>query len=78
MDRIKKFLQRLTEKELRAVLKALRLIEKGEIEKIDMKKLVGHKNIYRARIGSIRILFVRGKDDYRIISIERRSDTTYH
>ncbi len=73
-----KFLKRLSRKELKRVLKVIDDIEKGNTKKLDIKRLSGHKNIYRVRVGDIRILFISSKTEYRLISIERRSDTTYN
>ena len=77
MDKIKKFLQKLSKKELDIVVKIIVRVESGEYENLDIKKLTGYKNIFRVRVGKIRILFVRSKNDFNIISIERRSDKTY-
>ncbi len=73
-----KFLKRLSRKELKRVLKVIEDIEKGNTKKLDIKRLSGHKNIYRVRVGDIRILFIQSKTEYRLVSIERRSDTTYN
>ncbi len=78
MDKIIKFLKRLSKKELKRVTKIIDDIEKGNTKKLDIKRLSGHKNIYRVRVGDIRILFIQSKVEYRVISIERRSDTTYN
>lgn len=78
MDKIMKFLKRLSRKELKRVLKVIDDIEKGNTKKLDIKRLSGHKNIFRVRVGDIRILFIQSKTEYRLVSIERRSDTTYN
>ncbi len=78
MDKIKKFLKKLSKKELQKVLKILDLIESGNTDRLDIKRLTGHKNIFRVRVGDIRIIFIQSKIDYRLISIGRSSDTTYN
>ena len=78
IDKIMKFLKRLTRKELKRVLSVIDDIEKGSIEHLDINRLSGHKNIFRVRVGDIRILFMQSKTEYRLVSIERRSDTTYN
>jgi len=79
MDKIEKFLKNLTKKELISVLAIINKIEKGDFTGLDIKKLSGHNNIYRARKGSVRIIFTKVDDcEITIVSIERRSDTTYN
>lgn len=77
VHKIDKALKRLSKKE-RAVIKQMLLqIKKRNIGKMDIKKLKGRTDIYRARNGSLRIIFFMNDDDLRILSIERRNDTTY-
>ena len=78
MDKILKFLKRLSKKELKKVLQILDDIEQGDTSHLDVKRLSGHKNIFRVRVGDVRILYIRPKTAYRLVSIERRSDTTYN
>ena len=77
MDKVRKFLKRLPKKELQRVLLIINKLERKNIEGLDVKKLAGHGDIFRARSGTIRIRFLRTKEGYRVISIERRSDTMY-
>lgn len=44
---------------------------------LDIKKLKGHQNIFRARQGKIRIIFTKDKKEISIIAIERRRENTY-
>ena len=73
-----KFLKRLTRKELKKMLQVIEDIENGNTDSLDIKRLSGYKNIFRVRVGDIRILFIQSKTEYRLVSIERRSDTTYN
>lgn len=77
MDKVRKFLKRLPKKDLRRVLLIINKLERKNIQGLDVKKLAGQGDIFRVRSGNIRILFLRTKEGYRVISIERRSDTTY-
>lgn len=77
MDKIRKFLRRLPKKELQRVVVIINKLERKNIEGLDIKKLAGQGDIFRVRSGNIRILFLRTAKGYRIVSIERRSDTTY-
>lgn len=80
MDKIKKFLRLLGKQHPRLktqVIEAITLIEKGLLSDIDVKKLSGTTNAYRARVGTIRIIFIKTKKENIILAVERRSDTTY-
>lgn len=78
MDKIIKFLKKLSKKEQQRVLKIIKQLERNDLKNLHIKKLSGEQNIYRVRVGDIRIIFLHLKNESRIISIERRSDTTYH
>ncbi len=77
MDKVRKFLKRLPKKDLQRVLLIINKLGRKNIEGLDVKKLSGHGDIFRVRSGNMRMLFLRTKEGYRVISIERRSDTTY-
>ncbi len=59
MDRIKKFLRRLSPKLRTAVMRTMQNIMKGNFAGLDIKPLTGKKGWYRCRMGDIRIIFVR-------------------
>ena len=78
MDKIIKFLKKLTSKELDIVLDLLEKVKKREIAGLNIKKLKGYENIFRVRKGSIRILYrIDSHGNYHIIDIERRNEQTY-
>lgn len=77
MDKIEKLLNKLSEKE-RAVLKALLTqIKTGNLENLDIKKLVNRENIFRIRKGKLRIIIHKTTNSITILTVERRSDNTY-
>jgi mRNA-degrading endonuclease RelE of RelBE toxin-antitoxin system len=78
MDKIKKLLRRLSPSEREAVEKLIKAILAGATKGLNLKKLIGHRNIYRVRSGSIRIVFLKESSNIRILEISRRSDTTYN
>jgi mRNA-degrading endonuclease RelE of RelBE toxin-antitoxin system len=78
MDQNKKFLKKLSKTERERILIALRNIALHNTETMDVKKLTGHQDVFRARVGSIRIIFISNRNETRIIDISRRSDTTYN
>ena len=77
MDKIQKLLKRLGQKEFKAVFEALQKIKTGNVASLNIKKLTGHTNIYRARVQDIRIIFLANKERIEILDISRRSEKTY-
>lgn len=78
MDRISKFLNKLSQKELTVVKDVLEKIKKGEMENFDMKKLKGADNFFRVRKGDIRIIYrINEKEEIILLNIERKNDNTY-
>ena len=76
-DQIKKFLAKLSKKELENVQALLLDITNQELKHLDIKPLKGYKDFYRVRKGDIRIIFTDKAGAIKIISIGRRDDRTY-
>ena len=77
MDDISKFLNKLgTEKALK-INEVLKNIAFGKTDNMDVKKLKGFLNRYRARVGRIRIIYEIEQGKTRIIDVTFRSDNTY-
>jgi mRNA-degrading endonuclease RelE of RelBE toxin-antitoxin system len=77
MDRINKFLQRLSSKELLVAEGVITQILEGNIRGLDIKKLKGQEFFFRARKGDLRVIFWRKGSNVRIVSVERRNEQTY-
>lgn len=77
MDRNKKFLKKLSDKEFSLVQKTLEKIQSRNISKLDIKKLTGYKDVYRVRVGNIRIIFLDTPKEIQILEIARRNEKTY-
>lgn len=77
MDSIEKALKKLTLKQRGELSDLLVQIQAGQLENLDVKKLIGKKHIYRVRKGDLRIIFERLKDKIQILALEHRSTTTY-
>jgi mRNA-degrading endonuclease RelE of RelBE toxin-antitoxin system len=77
MDKITKFLKRLTKKERERVMQAMVDIIADELAGYDQKKMKGHANVYRVRVGDIRIVYLELNNKRRILLVTRRDDTTY-
>ena len=67
MDRVTKFLRHLDAKLRQRLEDVLACIVCGDLEGLDMKKLEGHKNLYRCRIGDIRIVCAKIEDGSFVI-----------
>lgn len=78
MDKNQKYLKRLTSKELLALESALLKIKNKDTSTLDIKKLSGHNDIFRVRIGDVRIIFLANRSGTEILEIGRRSEKTYH
>jgi mRNA-degrading endonuclease RelE of RelBE toxin-antitoxin system len=78
MDKIAKALNKLGEREKRIVADILTCLKNKNWRNLDVKKLKGASDIFRARKGKIRLIYRLLKNDQIIIlAIERRSETTY-
>ncbi len=74
MDRIKKFLLKLTKKE-RGVIKAiLEDVLTLNLQNYDVKPLKGHKGIFRLRRGGVRVIFAKEKTTGIIIDVDYRKN----
>ena len=77
MDRNKKFLKKLSDKEFQLVHETLGKIQARKVSKLDIKKLSGYKDVYRVRAGNIRIIFLDSPQEIQILEIARRNEKTY-
>ena len=77
MDKNKKFLKKLSQKEFDTVEGILQKLLSRDIDNLDIKKLSGFIDVYRVRTGNIRIIFLDNGSDTEILEIGRRSENTY-
>ena len=80
MDKIAKALQNLSPKEKEIIKSILLKIKNGSLlSEFDLKKLKNCDDIFRIRKGKLRIIFKRQDNGQCfILTVERRSDTTYN
>lgn len=76
-DKKTKFFNKLSRKEYDKVIDVYERILLGEIEGINVKPLVGHKDVFRARVGRVRIIFIRRDDKHIVLHVVNRDDKTY-
>jgi mRNA-degrading endonuclease RelE of RelBE toxin-antitoxin system len=77
MEKIDKFISKLQRDVAHDVLDILRRIRINDLRNMDIKKLQGHKNEYRTRIGRIRIRFTKTEFGNVITDVGFRDDNTY-
>ncbi|HLD27228.1 MAG TPA: hypothetical protein VJB39_00050 [Patescibacteria group bacterium] len=78
MDKIAKALNKLGEREKRVVADILICLKNKNWRNLDVKKLKGAGDIFRARKRKMRLIYRLPKNGQIIIlAIERRSETTY-
>ncbi|MBI2042443.1 MAG: hypothetical protein HYT21_01700 [Candidatus Nealsonbacteria bacterium] len=78
MDKVQKALGKLTGKERKKIKEILTKLKNRRIENLNIKKLKGRDDVFRIRKGKIRIIYRTDiKNNIFILSLERRSDTTY-
>ena len=77
MDKLLKSLQKLTKKEREQVDKILAKIETDSTAGLNIKKLKGRDDIYRARKGKLRIIYQKKGKDIILVMISRRNERTY-
>jgi len=77
MKKLEKSLKRLSPKETKAVEKVVERLTKGEWMGLDVVKLKGTTDIFRVRVGRLRVIFRQHAKEVDILVIERRSEKTY-
>ena len=78
VDKITKALQKLSNKDKTKIKTILQSIQDGKLLNLDIKKLKGKNDVYRARKGNIRVIFYKAKEKIKILAVENRTDTTYN
>ena len=77
MDKIQKALNKLSDNEQNQVKEILERLQTRDTVGLDIQKLKGNKDIFRARKGDFRIIYRQKGPDIFILAIERRSEKTY-
>lgn len=77
MDRVRKFLKKLPVSAQEEIDSLLHKVEMGDTGNLDIKKLKGHKGLFRIRKGDIRIVFAQDNGSIRVLFIGKRGDLRY-
>ncbi|HAU39459.1 MAG: hypothetical protein UV80_C0004G0065 [Candidatus Peregrinibacteria bacterium GW2011_GWF2_43_17] len=72
MDKIEKFLAKLTAKERELVATLIRRAICGDLNGLDVKKLKGFGGLYRIRDGKIRVVFEKVDPVNKIVNVDFR------
>lgn len=78
MDKIKKAIKKFSKSERVIIKEIMSAIERGNISNLDVKKLKGYDNLFRARKGKLRIIFQMLDNENILIAVSRRNDRTYN
>ncbi len=78
MDKISKALKKFKVNEKIKIKSLLNKVKIGDFNSLDIKKLKGRDDIYRARAGKIRIIYRIKNKEIVILAISRRSDNIYN
>jgi len=77
-DNFTKFLRKLSRKDKERLLAAYQQILRRDFGGLQIRKLVGQKDIFRVRLGRIRIIYWdNDKDTPEILKATFRDDSTY-
>jgi mRNA-degrading endonuclease RelE of RelBE toxin-antitoxin system len=77
MDKIQKAINKLNLKEKKLVKEIIKNLLSSKFLGLNIQKLRGHKDIYRVRKGSLRVIYRQTSEDIFVLAIERRSEKTY-
>ena len=75
---IEEFLAKVTAKEKTVLDAVAKKVQENDLTELDIKKLSGYEDLFRVRKGKFRIIFQINKTSTKMLTIEKRSDTTYN
>lgn len=78
MDKIAKALEKLSDKERQKIKKILSRLLTGDNGGLDIKKLKDRNDVFRLRVGNLRIIYrTNPKEKIVLLTIARRNENTY-
>jgi mRNA-degrading endonuclease RelE of RelBE toxin-antitoxin system len=78
MNRLAKELQKLSKKELARVLDVLQKLQLGQVDSLQVKSLKGRDEVYRARVGRLRVIYSVSKEGtINVLAVRKRDEKTY-
>ena len=79
VDKAVKFFKRLNKKEAERVSEVLNSVRSNCLDDLDVKKMRGHSNLYRVRVGTIRVVFAKQPvtNKHKVVFVGRRGSSEY-
>lgn len=77
MNKLEKYLRKLPLSEKKRAREAIARILVQDFVALDIKLLKGHKGLFRARVGDLRIIYRLTNDGVELVDISHRSEKTY-
>lgn len=77
MDKIEKFLKKLSPREQSEAEGYIANILRGNTSDLNVKRLRGYADVFRFRKGNLRIIYQQQGRAARLISVGRRNDNIY-
>ncbi len=77
MQNIEKFLDKLISRERLRVTSCIEDIIRGQTDNLDVKRLRGKMELFRVRVGKIRIIYKRVGTSRVIVKVSWKNDNTY-
>ncbi|MEK7117520.1 MAG: type II toxin-antitoxin system RelE/ParE family toxin [Patescibacteria group bacterium] len=78
MQRIEKVLRKLSREERLKVERGIEKILNRDFVGLNVRKIRGKEDVYRVRIGRVRIIFFWKDTQTDILIVDRRNDNTYN
>ena len=78
MNKAEKFLRELSFDERQKIKDVLTKILSGKTKGLDVKKLKGYKNLFRVRVGDIRVVFYQDGKIIGVLFIGKRGSSKYN
>jgi len=75
MDKIEKFLQKLTQAERKLLASIMTKVRDNNLRGFDVKPLKGYKNLYRLRRSNFRVIFWCDSKSTTIVHVDYRKDS---
>lgn len=77
MDKLGKAVKKFAEKEKKRLKEIIKALQSGRFDNLNLKKLKGGSDIFRARKGKIRVIYQVRDGRIFILKIGRRKEDTY-
>ena len=76
-DKIQKLLKKLSKKEREIIGLLLLRIKLDDTKGLDIRKIQGHKDLYRVRKRDLRIIYQKNEQSFLVLKIDKRNEKTY-